>query len=140
VQYAVDPKIEAPFLPQLEIDLPLASQLSRMRWLGLGPIDTYPNESAAGIFGVWSAAKGSKDVEGVKTTRWIEVQAPATSGYAVRIENCPYAQFEGGTLHVISGLEGRVMKNRLPEKPEERLDVTPGRSFHGAFTVRLLSR
>lgn len=140
VRYAVDPKIEAPFLPQLEINLPITSQLSQMRWLGLGPIDTYPNESAAGIFGVWSATKGSKDAEGVKTTRWIEIQSPASEGYIVRIENCPYAQFDGGTLHVISGLAGRVMKNRLPEKPEERLDVTPGRIFHGAFTLRLLSR
>jgi beta-galactosidase len=139
LRYAIDPKIEATFLPKLELNLPIASQLSRMRWLGLGPIDTYPNEHAAGIFGVWSAAKDSKDAGGVRTTRWVEIEAPTGGGNAVRIENSPYIQFEAGTLHVIAGMEGRVMKNRLPEKPEERLDVKSGRSFHGAFTLRLIS-
>jgi beta-galactosidase len=98
VQYAVDPKLEARFLPLIEINLPVSPQLSQVRWLGLGPIDTYPNERAAGNFGVWSAASGSKDASGVKATRWIEMGSPHGEGGVVRIENCPYAQFEGGTL------------------------------------------
>ena len=124
----------------LEVTLPITPQLSRMRWLGLGPIDTYPNEHAAGVFGVWNANAGSQDAAGVKTTRWTEIEPPAPEGNLVRVEDSPYAQFENGTLHVIAGMEGRVMKNRLPEKPEERLDVTPGRIFHGAFTIRLLAK
>jgi beta-galactosidase len=140
VQYAIDPKVEATFLPMLEVTLPITPQLSRMRWLGLGPIDTYPNEHAAGVFGVWNANAGSQDAAGVKTTRWTEIEPPAPEGNLVRVEDSPYAQFENGTLHVIAGMEGRVMKNRLPEKPEERLDVTPGRIFHGAFTIRLLAK
>lgn len=133
VDYTVTPRIEAPFLPQVAIDLALAPELNKMRWLGLGPIDTYPNEHAAGIFGVWSAAAGSADAAGVKTTRWVELAASAPE---LRIEDMPYVHLEKGTVQLIAGLEGRVMKNRLPEKPEERLDVSAGRSFHGAFTLR----
>lgn len=138
VQYAIDPKLETSFLPLIQINLAITPRLSRLRWLGLGPIDTYPNESAAGIFGVWSAANDSEDAKGVKTTRWIEVGRADGEGGTVHIENSPYAQFENGTLHVIAGLEGRVMKNRLPERPEERLDITSGRVFHGMFTLRLV--
>jgi beta-galactosidase len=137
-KYGIDPKIEATFLPHAEINLQLASQLSRMRWLGLGPLDTYPNEHAAGIFGVWSTEKGSANATGPKMTRWGEMQDPARGTGTVRIENSPYLQVEGDTLHVIAATEGRVMKNRLPEKFEQRLDVTPGRIFYGAFTLRLL--
>ena len=35
-KYEIDPKVEAKFLPHIEIDLRLIPQLSRMRWLGLG--------------------------------------------------------------------------------------------------------
>ena len=136
VQYWLNPRIEAPFLPVLEMNLALPRSLTKMRWLGLGPIDTYPNEHAAGIFGVWSAEAGKPDAGGVKTTRWAEVSSPAAPAATLRIEDSPYVRFESGTLHVIAGLEGRVMKNRLPEKPEERMD-TADRTFHAAFTLRL---
>jgi hypothetical protein len=138
VQYTVVPTVEATFLPHIELALPLANDLSRMRWLGLGPIDTYPNEHAAGIFGVWSAQQGTDDATGVKTTRWAEFGSAQNTGPTVRIENIAYIHFEGGVLHAYSGLEGRFMKNRRPEKPEERLDIVPGGSFNGAFTLRLL--
>ncbi|HMF52905.1 MAG TPA: glycoside hydrolase family 2 TIM barrel-domain containing protein, partial [Edaphobacter sp.] len=137
-KYEIDPKIAAKFLPQAKINLPLVPQLSRMRWLGLGPIDTYPNERAAGIFGVWSADRGSPDANGLKATRWVEAQDPSHTLSTLRVEDSPYVQREGDTLHIVAAEEGRVMKNRLPEKPEQRLDVTPGRRFYGAFTTRLL--
>jgi len=131
-------KLRRSFLPRIEIDSSLFPRLSRMRWLGLGPIDTYPNESAAGIFGVWSADKGVADANGLKTTRWLEMEDPSHTVGTLRIENSPYVRCDTDTLRVVAAEEGRVMKNRLPEKPEQRLDVTPGRKFHGAFTMRLL--
>lgn len=134
VRYTVEPKIEAPFLPVLAMNFGLAPEFAHLRWLGLGPIDTYPNERAAGIFGVWSAAAGEPAAEGVKSTRWAEVSSPAA---ILRAEDSPWLRFEAGKLQLIAGLEGRVMKNRLPEKPEEAMETRPGRSFSAAFTLRL---
>lgn len=138
VQYNMLPTVDAIFLPWIEMRMPVAASLTRMRWLGLGPIDTYPNERAAGTLGVWSAAAGTEYAHGVKTTRWAEITPTDGRGDRVRIENSPYIRVEGGVLHVIAGLEGRPEKNRRPEKPEEALDVVPGKTFGGAFTLRLL--
>lgn len=139
--YQVLPKIEAAFIPKVEMNLGVSPELARMRWLGLGPIDTYPNEHAAGTLGVWSANVGSENADGVKTMRWAELTSSSgTGGNRLRVENSPYVQFEGGLLHVISALEGRPEKNRRPEKPEERLDVGPATTFQGAFTLQVLPK
>jgi beta-galactosidase len=47
VDYTVRPKVEAPYLPFVGMRATMAAPLAKLRWLGLGPLDNWPNESAA---------------------------------------------------------------------------------------------
>lgn len=49
------PQGDLPELPRLGISLPIASHFNRMSWLGLGPLDSYPDRKTANSYGLWSA-------------------------------------------------------------------------------------
>ena len=52
VEYTVRPHVEFPWLPEIGMELETAAGLDNLRWLGLGPLDAYPNERTAPILGV----------------------------------------------------------------------------------------
>ncbi len=139
VQYVITPHIEFKWLPEVGLRLDPAPGLAAMRWAGLGPIESYPNEHAAARFGVWSARAGTDDATGVKSgVEWAELK-PA-SGPALRITGAPYIELDpisdgAGTLHVLSAVVGRSTKFKRPEKPEDRLDLIDGTTFSGGFTL-----
>ncbi len=135
VHYVVEPHVRAPWLPHVGISLQTAN-LGSVRWLGLGPMESYPNEKEASILGVWSGKMDAAEMNGIRTTRWEEL-ASASHG-TVRIEGAPYMQVTADRVDVLSDVVGRPEKNRRPSDPDQRLDTTPGRSFAGEFTVRLV--
>ncbi|HWB85083.1 MAG TPA: glycoside hydrolase family 2 TIM barrel-domain containing protein [Bryobacteraceae bacterium] len=136
IHYSVKPQVEAEWLPLVGVTLRTPPALTHLRWLGLGPLDAYPNEKAAAIFGVWSGDLGGPTATGVKATRWAELSG--TSGVVLKIEGCPYIRAgEGSGLQALSAVVGRSAKTRRPENPEDRLDTTAGSSFDGGFRVSL---
>ena len=139
VGYVITPHIEFKWLPEVGLRLDPAPGLDAMRWAGLGPIDSYPDEHAAARFGIWSARQGTEDAAGVKSgVEWAELKA--ASGPSLRITGAPYVELDrvsdgAGALHVLSSMVGRSTKFKRPERLEDRLDLSEGSSFTGGFTV-----
>ena len=113
-----------------------AAGLDNLRWLGLGPLDAYPNEKMAPILGVYAGRTGSDMVKGTKSVRWAEVTSDRHAG--VRVEAAPYIRVEGRNLRVLPSVVGRSEKNRRPEAAEYRLDTGPSAAFEGGFSVTLV--
>ena len=60
VSYSVRPRVEMPWLPEIGMELETAAGLDNLRWLGLGPLDAYPNEKSAPILGVYPARRSER--------------------------------------------------------------------------------
>jgi beta-galactosidase len=136
VRYSVRPRVEMPWLPEIGMEFETAAGLDNLRWLGLGPLDAYPNEKIAPILGVYAGRAGSDTAKGTKSVRWAEVTSDRRAG--VRVEGSPYIRLEGRNLRVLPSVVGRSEKNRRPEAPEYRLDTGSSAEFHGAFSMSLV--
>lgn len=137
IHYSIQPQVQAKWLPFVGMTVRTAPGMNHLRWLGLGPLDAYPNEKAAAILGVWSGELGSADIAGVKATRWAELTA--TSGIGFKLTDCPYIRLEGGSgLQALTSVVGRPSKKQRPENPEQRLETNPGSSFVGEFSISLI--
>ena len=136
VRYSVRPRVEVAWLPEIGMEFETAAGLDNLRWLGLGPLDAYPNEKIAPILGVYAGRVGSDTVKGTKSARWAEVTSDQRAG--VRVEGSPYIRWEGRNLRVLPSVGGRSEKNRRPEAPEYRMDTGSAAVFQGGFSVALL--
>lgn len=139
VRYVIAPAVTAPWLPHVGIDVALAPGLDRLRWLGLGPLDAYPNESTAAVLGVWDGTLGTPPVTGVKSTRWVEL-GDAAGGVdgMIRIAHSGYldtASAPDGTVRLLSGVAGRGTKHWAPEAPAPMLPTAAGQTYSGEFSV-----
>lgn len=120
VKYVVTPTVTAPWLPYVGMIATTAPRLKRVRWLGLGPHDAFPNEKAAAYLGVWPATPGTK------ATRWIDVTD--TSGRGLHIVNDGYMAIDPDrpdSLRILSSVAGRPTKFSLAEDTGQQLKVTP---------------
>ncbi len=139
IHYSIQPQVQAQWLPLVGMTIRTVPELNHLRWLGLGPLDAYPNENVASILGVWSGNLGSPDITGVKATRWAELTA--TSGLGLKLTDCPYIRLEGGpSLQALTSVAGRPSKRHLADRPEQRLYSNPGSSFEGEFRISLLRK
>jgi beta-galactosidase len=136
VEYTVRPHVEFPWLPEIGMEFETAAGLDNLRWLGLGPLDAYPNERTAPILGVYAGRTDSETAKGTKATRWAELTSGQGSGF--RVEGAPYIRLEGRNLRVLPSVVGRSEKGRRPEAPEYRLDTGPSAVFQGRFSVSLI--
>jgi beta-galactosidase len=107
--------------------------LDNLRWLGLGPLDAYPNERTAPILGVYAGRADSETAKGMKATRWAELTSGQGSGF--RVDGAPYIRLEGRNLRVLTSVVGRSEKGRRPEAPEYRLDTGSSAVFQGGFSL-----
>jgi beta-galactosidase len=137
VQYTVRPRVEVAWLPEIGMELDTAAGLDKLRWLGLGPLDAYPNEKTAPILGVYAGLAGSETAKGTKAIRWAELTSEQGAG--VRVEGSEYIRLEGRALRVLPSVAGRAEKGRRPEAPEYRLDTGASAAFQGSFSVALLT-
>ena len=133
VAYTVKPHVEFPWLPEIGMEFETAAGLDNLRWLGLGPLDAYPNEKTAPILGVYAGRTDSDTAKGMKATRWAELTGTPGSGF--RVEGAPYIRLEGRNLRVLPSVVGRSEKGRRPEAPEMRLDTGNSPVFEGAFSL-----
>jgi beta-galactosidase len=133
VEYTVRPKVEFQWLPEIGMEFETAAGLDNLRWLGLGPLDAYPNERTAPILGVYAGRTDSETAKGTKAIRWAELTSTPGSGF--RVEGAPYMRVEGRNLRVLPSVVGRSEKGRRPEATEYRLDTGPSAVFQGAFSV-----
>jgi beta-galactosidase len=139
IHYAVQPQVQARWLPLIGVTLHTSPDMNDLKWLGLGPLDAYPNEKAAAILGVWSENLSKLSSAEVKATRWVELNEP--SGAAIRLVGAPYIRLgDASGLQVLSAVAGRPSKRNRAEAPEQRLDVNPQSSFVGEFDLSLLTR
>src|SRR5271157_2720955 len=137
VEYTVRPRVEFPWLPEIGMEFETAAGLDNLRWLGLGPLDAYPNEKTAPILGVYAGRADSETAKGTKATRWAELTSGQGSG--LRVEGTPYIRLEGRNLRVLPSVVGRSEKGRRPEQSEYRLDTGPSAVFQGQFSVSLVA-
>jgi beta-galactosidase len=83
IAYAITPQVEVPWVPEAGLELKTDAGLDKLRWLGLGPLDSFPNLKAAVMFGVWRLNAG--EAAGVKSgVRWAELTMADNTG--VRVE------------------------------------------------------
>ncbi|MCX6631838.1 MAG: hypothetical protein NTW28_29870 [Candidatus Solibacter sp.] len=137
VSYAVRPRVELPWLPEIGMEFETAAGLDNLRWLGLGPLDAYPNERFAPVLGIYAGGAGSETAKGTKAVRWAEVTSDQRAG--VRVEGAPYIRLEGRNLRALPSVVGRSEKNRRPDAAEYRLDTGPSATFQGGFSVALIA-
>jgi len=134
VEYTVKPRVEFAWLPEIGMEFETPAGFENLRWLGLGPLDAYPNEKTAPILGVYAGRTGSDTAKGMKAVRWAELTS-AEQGSGFRVEGAPYIRLEGRNLRVLTSVVGRSEKGRRPEAPEYRLDTGASAVFEGAFSV-----
>ena len=133
VEYTVKPHVEFPWLPEIGMEFETAAGLDNLRWLGLGPLDAYPNERTAPILGVYAGRTDSETAKGMKATRWAELTSEQGSGF--HVEGAAYIRLEGRNLRVLPSVVGRSEKGRRPEAPEYRLDTGSSAVFQGGFSL-----
>lgn len=139
VDYSITPHVELGWVPEVGMEFEVPAELNTLRWLGLGPLDAYPNEKAAAIFGVWSERAGSSEAQGVKAeVKWTELFD--AKGAGLRLTGSPFIGFDGdgtkpGRLRLLSAVVGRASKFNPPESPEYRLDLSTARTFTGSFRI-----
>jgi beta-galactosidase len=133
VNYTVRPRVEFAWLPEIGMEFETTAGLDNLRWLGLGPLDAYPNEKTASILGVYAGRTDSETAKGMKAIRWAELTSAQGSGF--RVEGAPYIRLEGHNLRVLPSVTGRSEKGRRPEAAEYRLDTGPSAVFQGSFSV-----
>jgi hypothetical protein len=137
IHYVVHPELQARWLPLIGMSLRTSIEMNHLRWLGLGPLDSYPNEKAAAILGVWAEDRAKADVNEVKATRWAELTG--SSGAGIRLEGAPYLRVSDASgVQALSAVAGRPSKRNRAEFPEQRLDVTPQATFAGEFKLSLV--
>ncbi len=132
VKYVVTPEVTAPTLPFVGMTATTAPELKKLRWLGLGPYDAFPNEKTATYLGVWPGEAGTK------ATRWIDVTD--ASGKGLHVVNDGYMGTDAdkpGTLRILSSVAGRPTKFGIAEEPAHQLKVTQGVSFSGQFSLNV---
>ena len=135
IRYAFRPAIQAPWIPEAGMLLEGRSDLDTLRWLGLGPLDAYPNLKMAAIFGLWNGKAGSEAAQGTKAgVRWAEVLDSSKTGF--RVAGSDYVRLESaGRLRVLGAVEGRPSKFRRPDPPDSRLDITPDTVIRGSLVL-----
>ncbi len=132
VHYSLRPQVQIQWLPfvGMAFDAPWGKTV---RWLGLGPLDAFPDEKAATPLGVWSRP-GSEAFTGTKAMRWLDIDG-------ARIENNGWFYADAahpGRFSLLSAVAGRPSKGHMPE--DNVLSTTTGQPFSGDFTLRLQPR
>jgi len=139
VDYTVQAEVAAPWLPFVGMRLEAAAPLATLRWLGLGPLDAYPNESAAAILGVWSGALDTPAMQGVKSARWAELTDGAGTRFKVTGPGfIDTATGDGRSIRILSAVAGRGSKGRLPEGDTAVLTTGEGHAYRGQFIIKLV--
>lgn len=132
VHYSFQPHVEAKWLPWLGMSGRLRPDGKTVRWLGLGPLDAFPNEKAASYLGLWSQSLSDG---GTKKVRWIDL--PAADAETARIFNDGYMAFEKAQpdrLHILAKVRQRPTKWRA-EGPDDLILLEQGTLLVGEFSL-----
>jgi len=140
IRYELRPNVEAPWVPVFGLALTSPPGLGQIHWLGLGPLDAYPNKRAAPILGLWGGAAGGPDVVGTKATRWIERRGPSGG---LRLTSPGYLHSTASdpdTLLLLGGVLGRPEKGRKADESIPQLETGSGLPFVGSLRIDLAPR
>jgi beta-galactosidase len=133
VTYRITPHVQAERLPFVGMTLDLSAPAKKVDWLGLGPMDAWPNEQAAPTLGLWSVPSGQ---DGVKAARWAEVSL--AQGGRMRIEAPGWIathKARAASIDILSTLAGHLIKFGPAEVEAEQVKAGEGTSFTGTFTL-----
>ncbi|MCE5307854.1 MAG: hypothetical protein LLG20_09425, partial [Acidobacteriales bacterium] len=135
IAYAITPKVEVSWVPEAGLELKTDTAMDKLRWQGLGPLDSFANLKEAVMFGVWRLNAG--DAAGVKSgVCWAELTTADSTG--VRMQGSSYMRMAApGTWRLLNAVEGRPSaKFQRAEKAEDHLDAIAGPKFSGSVTLR----
>jgi beta-galactosidase len=138
IDYKLAPELQVHWVSQVGLSFEFSPAFKALRWFGLEPLDTFPNENMAGVLGVYSGSVGSESIEGNKTTRWIEISG--ASG-ALRFQNRGYMRLDSKQpqqLQLLSAVLGRTSKGRRPEDPDQQLNIDPRKPFVGELSMQFV--
>ena len=139
INYSITPRVEGDWLPEVGIEMRVPAEMDQLKWLGLGPIESVPNEKEAAIFGLWSAKAGSEYTRGTKSgIEWVELAD--SNGMGIRITGSPFTRYdysirEGCRLKLLTAVTGRSTKFSGPERPEWKIDLTQTQVFKGQVEI-----
>jgi beta-galactosidase len=139
VTLRIEPKLDAPWLPEIGIEFTTGASAKNLTWLGQGPLDSLPNKTAATIFGQWSADANSDIARGTKSgIEWAKLLFD--NGVALQIKEVAGVRMipigeDRHRFRALTNLAGAWTKNGPPERPEWRLDLSEGRTFSGSFEI-----
>lgn len=139
VAFEVEPKLDAPFIPELGLEFSIGKTLSRLTWLGYGPLNSVAGKTAATRFGWWSHAPTDAYAQGNKwSPDWTRLTS--TAGASLHIRGAQATRLGGDasngyTLRVLTHQSGGWTKLFPPERPEWYLDLEKTKVFKGAFEV-----
>jgi beta-galactosidase len=134
VDYTLRPAVQRAWLPEAGLALAIPPSFVKLRWLGLGPLDAYPNEKAAATLGVWSPA-GDERLGAKAAVRWAEISDGRGAG--LRVTGSPSVRWTPGTLRALAAVSGRSTKFARPERPEYEVDPTA--EIKGHFVLGALA-
>jgi beta-galactosidase len=139
VDLEVHPEMDIPELPEIGVVLNLSQEIESMSWLGEGPGESLPGKQAASRFGWWNAEIGSEDLQGTRSgLEWVELHHK--DGASIQIKDMDGVRIETSNgqsrLRILTNLGGAWTKNGPPERPDWHLNLEPGKSFRGTFTIQ----
>lgn len=150
-QLEVRPEMDVPELPEVGIELVLASAATRLTWLGEGPGESLPGRSTATRFGWWSTETSGKMASGTKSAlEWGRVAlGNGPELYLHGLQGLRLEQAEGSPdrLRILTHIGGAWSKNGPPERRDWHLSlvdedtgfgprVEKREIFSGAFNLR----
>ncbi len=137
VHYQIKPNVNIPWLPIVGMSLQTAPELNRIKWLGLGPYDAYPNKKSAPVLGLWKGSAGTPEVSGIKETRWIERDGSIGRLHISSIGYMEHDTITPDIIHILSGVFPRPEKGRMADDSTPQLATNGNNSFVGEFSLIL---
>ncbi len=139
VALEVEPKLDAPFIPETGLEFSIGKNLTRLTWLGYGPLNSVAGKTAATRFGWWSFAPTDVLSKGNKwSPDWMRFTV--ADGASLHIRGAQATRLGGDattgyTVRVLTHQSGAWTKLFPPERPEWYLDTARTKTFSGAFEV-----
>jgi beta-galactosidase len=139
VMLEVEPDLDVPFIPETGLEFSIGKKLTRLTWLGCGPLNSVAGKTAATRFGWWSYAPADALAQGNKwIPEWTRLTVADGAGLHVRGAQATRLGGDtesGYTLRVLTHQSGGWTKLFPPENPAWYLNLEKGKTFKGSFDL-----
>ena len=137
VNYQLTPHVQTPYLPLVGMNVQTVGA-ERLRWLGLGPHDAYPNKRSAGVLGLWEGKIDSPVAAGMKEVKRIECIGRETRLYINTEGYMEHCSDKPDCISILTNVLGRPEKGRKSDKAIQQLSTSDGKVFAGNFQIQMV--